>query len=1195
MENIYVEKLKQEKEIYPEKYDGSYELVTETVKQYQTISLENINYADIDLIYFMTVGSWAFGMEKRKELIQKTSLDQPKKEYLTMLIDQVMEKAKNREYIHDEFPDKVTVGMFGAGFGTFSSGSCDLDTAKEFISLMVAISKMTEEDEILDYLEEELKKEYKGIGIASFSQVLHCLKPYIFPIVNGNMGKGTTVYFKLGIKLDKNITPKNYIANIRKIRDFRNNNFTWKNYRIMDLLTREIEKNKILENINYKKLDEIIEKYKVEFSKFSTDELYKWKAIKVFQDNWDIDAEDFSEMLKKALSASENLLMAAMYFPKSMIISFAEKEPETTREMFRTLFNEDEELEKRINLFIKQSEKILLRYWSQGKNHYQDLHTISTYLCFRYPEKYYMYKVSVNKRAAELLNVKISNSNKIQELFNFFALCDKILEYIKENKELITLSQNSLTDEHYKDPEYHALVFDLMFFAGIRYREPKVWLYAPGENASIWDECLANGAMYLGWDDVGDLTKNNSKTYVKNKLKEVYDKDKDYMNDGLALYQFANDMEDGDIVYVKKGMSKIIGKGIVNSDYIYDNTRKKYKHIREVIWEIYDIEEEYLYKKLPQKTLTEITNDLEYCSNLQKLVQGEKNMNIDIKKVSVIDGEYICDIAISKDEWKELLLDEQIFNTYRKDVVLKWYKENNKRATCKEMSDKYGNGANYYNNAIWQLARAVNKKINRFKIIGADGEPSFWIVVMKGRYKNQNFEWELREEIVQAIDELIQEGKISIDENLNSVLISKQKYYWLNANPKIWSFSELAIGESIEYEAINENGNKRRIYKNYEEIQPGDLVIGYESSPVKCIVALGKVEKKLGNNNVMVKKVESLLNPIPYNEIIEIDELSNMEILKNSQGSLFKLEENEYNIILDIIRESNPRQSQKEEEKYTETNFLNDVYISKKEYQDIVNVIDRKKNIILQGAPGVGKTFMAKRLAYSMMGKKDTEKIMSIQFHQSYSYEDFIEGYRPIENGFKLEKGSFYNFCKKAENDPNNKYFCIIDEINRGNLSKIFGELLVLIENDKREKDKVVLAYSKEKFSVPKNLYIIGMMNTADRSLAMIDYALRRRFSFYDVNPAFDNEQFKKYQKDLNNTYFNEVIEKIKNLNKEIEEDSSLGSGFKIGHSYFCEIINADENEIKSILKYEIVPMIKEYWFDNQAKIDEWTKTLIGE
>ena len=198
---------------------------------------------------------------------------------------------------------------------------------------------------------------------------------------------------------------------------------------------------------------------------------------------------------------------------------------------------------------------------------------------------------------------------------------------------------------------------------------------------------------------------------------------------------------------------------------------------------------------------------------------------------------------------------------------------------------------------------------------------------------------------------------------------------------------------------------------------------------------------------------------------------------------------------------------------YTPEDFLSEVYMDAERYRTLVSVLRAKKNIILQGAPGVGKTFAAKRLAYSMMGVKDAERVMMVQFHQSYSYEDFIEGFRPNAQGFDLEKGTFYSFCKKAQDDSDNDYFFIIDEINRGNLSKIFGELFMLIESDKRgPRNTLQLLYSHELFYVPSNVYLIGMMNTADRSLAMLDYALRRRFAFFELRPAFDTESFAAYQ-----------------------------------------------------------------------------------
>ena len=278
---------------------------------------------------------------------------------------------------------------------------------------------------------------------------------------------------------------------------------------------------------------------------------------------------------------------------------------------------------------------------------------------------------------------------------------------------------------------------------------------------------------------------------------------------------------------------------------------------------------------------------------------------------------------------------------------------------------------------------------------------------------------------------------------------------------------------------------------------------------------------------------------------------------------------------------------------YSKNDFLEDVFMSEEDYERLSSILRYKKNIILQGAPGVGKTYTAKRLAYSLMGERNSERVMMIQFHQSYSYEDFIMGYRPTDNGFKLKNGAFYNFCKKAEGDEDNDYYFIIDEINRGNLSKIFGELFMLLENDKRGAS-LQLIYSDEKFSIPKNLYIIGMMNTADRSLAMLDYALRRRFAFFELKPGFETDGFKKYQDEINNEKFDKLINCIKNLNDIISTDDSLGEGFCIGHSYFCnfsaEFITDDI--LSSIVEYELIPLLKEYWFDEPSLVKEWSKNL---
>lgn len=423
----------------------------------------------------------------------------------------------------------------------------------------------------------------------------------------------------------------------------------------------------------------------------------------------------------------------------------------------------------------------------------------------------------------------------------------------------------------------------------------------------------------------------------------------------------------------------------------------------------------------------------------------------------------------------------------------------------------------------------------------------------------------------------------------------EHRYWWLNANPKIWSFSNLQTGHVQEYTLFNENGNKRRVFQNFLDARAGDLVIGYESNPVKQVVALAKVRAANDGKKICFEKTESLVNPIDYRTLKECPELQQMEFFQNPNGTFFKLTKDEYEFIMDMIREENPLTSKDMNTPYTKKDFLSEVYMSENQYDRLSGVLLNKMNLILQGAPGVGKTFAAKRLAYSLMGEKDDSRIEFIQFHQNYSYEDFVMGYRPSGDSFELKYGIFYQFCKKAENQPDKKFFFIIDEINRGNLSKIFGELLMLIEKDYRG-TKATLAYNGMPFSVPKNLYIIGMMNTADRSLAMIDYALRRRFSFFEMAPAFESDGFKKYQHSLDNRTFDELISEIIKLNEEISRDKSLGKGFCIGHSYFCGKTKetCSSEWMQSVVDYDILPMLSEYWFDDDTRVQHWDNILHG-
>lgn len=285
---------------------------------------------------------------------------------------------------------------------------------------------------------------------------------------------------------------------------------------------------------------------------------------------------------------------------------------------------------------------------------------------------------------------------------------------------------------------------------------------------------------------------------------------------------------------------------------------------------------------------------------------------------------------------------------------------------------------------------------------------------------------------------------------------------------------------------------------------------------------------------------------------------------------------------------------------YTLDDALKELFIEHKKAKEILDLWHAKKNVVLQGPPGVGKTFAAHKLAFALLGVEDRSRVGFVQFHQSYSYEDFVEGYRPEGQSFELRPGKFVEFCRRAEADGNRPYVFIIDEINRGNLSKILGELMLLIESDKRSsKWAMPLASGKVPFHVPANVHLLGLMNTADRSLAVVDYALRRRFGFVELEPSLDSPRFEEHLVALgiSSELRASLRSSIKALNEEIVGDTNnLGPGFAIGHSFFCSGPapgEAESNWYARVVRTELAPLLREYWFDSPKKADDWKDRLL--
>lgn len=646
--------------------------------------------------------------------------------------------------------------------------------------------------------------------------------------------------------------------------------------------------------MNQQKLKEIIEAYKEKSDQLMKDELYKWVAVKWYKDHWDINAEDFSAMLKTSLKKSGNLLVSYNFYPKKMITFFAEQEPERVRHMFRNLYDESIDIIERMENFKAEAQALMEQFKElRGKNHYQHANSISVYLTFEYPEKYYIFKYSKYKDFAQKIEYPIlPKTGSLQSVQDYFNMCEEVRKHVIQDQELVRNYRESLGSDHYEDENLHMLIDNIVFF-GSYYEKDEWW---------------------------------------------------------------------------------------------------------------------------PQKK------------------------------------EY--DPGITAEEWTELLHDENVF-TKDSLAIMKRLLDIGGHATCTQLSNKYGKDKNFYNKGSSTLAKKIHKITNCPLLEDNNENARWWPILYVGKYADQSTEgayiWKLRDELREALES--------------------------------YDLSQIPLTDVDD--------------------------------PVKMI------------------------------------------------------------------------------EVYTKDDFLQEVFMDEDEHDRILALLEYKKNLILQGAPGVGKTYIAKRLAYSMMEKRDDEKIQMIQFHQNYSYEDFIIGYKPDEEGFAIKTGLFYQLCLDAQKDPEQRYFLIIDEINRGNLSKIFGELLMLVEKDYRNL-KLPLAYDGFSLSVPENLHIIGTMNTADRSLALIDYALRRRFAFFTMEPVFHKDRFRQFIEEMNHDIVERVIEEVKSLNRDIANDSSLGEGFCIGHSYFCQPKNNPDEWIQMVVEHEIIPMIEEYWFDDTTKTQNWASRLRG-
>lgn len=411
-----------------------------------------------------------------------------------------------------------------------------------------------------------------------------------------------------------------------------NGEYQLSEYGNIEYLKIRSNKNSYNEEMLYK----LISCYKQDFKKNIPNELYKWKAVKCFQDNWNIEAEDFAEMLERSLSKTENLLNTGFAYPNAMIVKFARLYPNEIQTCFKVLYAETNPIAERINEFINLidgiHEKWNLESGETGENHYQNASVISTYLWLRYPDKYYIYKPTIAGNLLKKLGVDVKLRGKgALAVVKTYELYDEINNEMLQDAELRGLLNEALTKGCYSDKNLKTLMVDFAYYvekymddSNQKGDEPaddlKTWIYSPGEQARFWDDCLKNDKMYLGWDELGDLLKYPTRDAMVSKMRILYGEDAEYKNDSLATWEFVNEMKEGDVIFAKKGRHAIVGRGIVIGGYQYDESREEYKHLRRVKWT--DSGEWTFNYQQVLKTLTDITKYPDYVKKLNAMIDG---------------------------------------------------------------------------------------------------------------------------------------------------------------------------------------------------------------------------------------------------------------------------------------------------------------------------------------------------------------------------------------------------------------------------------------------------------------------------------------------------------------------------------------------------------------------------------------------
>lgn len=1040
MDQAIYEKLKHTTELVPDEHDGSYELVRSIVAAYRDVDESVLDYHDLNAIYLMCIGTWRHGYGKKQKAIQASHLSATHKKELCNLIDTLKSHAEAGDYSNpgSKIGQQGDLGMFGTGFYSFQNKTA-VKSVQAFIRMCVDLLDMTEDEAMFQRVALVFTKSFHGMEAASASVILHCLKPRTFPVLNSNQGN-EDIYSALGIQLESRKKLETYVDNCRKIKAFRDANFSFKNYRIMDMAAWELTADP---------MQRIMSQYKASFDAWFPEEMYKWRAVQCFQDHWRLEAPDFSEMLQDSLAQASNLLDTNYSYPTKMITYFAEKEPNTVREMFRQLLDFDVDLVERIHAFEQTADTLLIRYKTKEsmKQHFQTDRTVCTYLFFARPEQSFLYQYG--KCKAFLKEIGSSAPCKMgdtQNVITYHEVATQVLRYVEQDDELLHKEQEmlqALGKEYYEDAAHHLLTDDIIYFGSRLHKEdywPALTDYDPEISAEQWNALLADPAI---------CTEENRQTL---------------------------------------------------------------QHMRQ------------------------------------------------------LGGE----------------------------------------ATCTQLSIRFGNTAAHYNSSLVQLARRVYEKTGCPLVQNEKENQKWWPILFIGRstLKDQpgTYSWKLREELEEALRSLpMKEGDPTVSFAKNTILFGPP------GTGKIYQTANYAVaiieGKSLKEIQAEDHEKVLERYRQYRQDNRIEFTSFHQSFGYEDFIEGirpkfseedseeddgGEVTYEISDG--IFKKfcaiaqppvVDPLENPYGFSTAPTIWKVS----LASTGENLVRTYCMENGCIRIGWDEYGPDVTD-ETDYYVGGKAVLNAFLSRMQLGDIILSCYSARSIdavgVVVGEPEWHPEFehykRLRKVRWLIRGKNigleafHLEKALTLStvYRLNTTVADVINVL--AQNGFS-----------KAVPTRNTwkPYVFIIDEINRGNISKIFGELITLIEPSKRlgqsEELQVKLPYSQDPFGVPDNVYLLGTMNTADRSIALLDTALRRRFSFVEMMP--DSSVLESIQVEGVS-----IPQLLTTLNRRIEV--LFDREHTLGHAFFTPLRRSPTLQtLGDIFRDRIVPLLQEYFYDDYDKV----------